>query len=203
MKKSKVDAKSLRRLRLREEFSSEYKELNKLIRANASTFYAIFKYSFYKVQNGKELLEKKNLRGKNLAKYLDYVDDRELKYLIKGVKKINALCAEPSKNFMGYPNIYNEIYKFGAKSRYQFFKTFNVYPEDNPTCHIATKYVKSAVQNQSINFTDKKSLRALQTEFELLKNERDRLSYDIDAVQNEIDKLQNEQNQSQIKEKNI
>lgn len=185
-KKIKMDAKSLKRLALREAFSNEYKELNRLIRANASTFYAMYKYSFYNVKSGEELLQKKNLNGTKLSKYLDYVDESELKYLLRGVTKIKTLCAEPSTDFIGYAKVYNEICKYGLKQRHQYFKTYKVYPEDRPICRVTTRCVKSLAQNQSVHLRGQKSLSTLEKEYEMLRAQRDRLMDSIEAVEAEI-----------------
>lgn len=184
MKKLKLSAEHIRRLRVREEFSAEYKLLNTLIRANAATVYAMFKYAFYDVKDGRELLLKRGISGKH-SKYLDYIDEKEMKYLVRGLKKINAICAQPNRDFKGFPGAYMEAAKLGRKLRYQFYKTYKTYPEDNPICGLATKYIKSASKKQEIMFNNEpKTIETLQNEYNILLAERNRLEQDLQTYRN-------------------
>lgn len=206
MKKLKLDAEHIRRLRLREEFSDEYKYLNTLIRANAPTVYAIFKYAFYDVKDGRELLIKRGIKGK-LNKYLDYIDEKELKYLIRGLKKINAFCTQPNTKYKGFTEIYIQMAKMGKKLRYQFFRTYKVYPENNPLCNLATRYIKSAAKKQEIKvLTNGKSLQKLQNEYDILLQERNRLNEEIEQTNRkllsaQLEVLQNNENKQKNKNK--
>ena len=192
--KLKLSSNQLQRLKLREEFSEEYKQLNKLIRANAPTVYSVLKFAFYDVENGSELLAKKGLVGSKTNKYLDYIDVKELRYLVKGLKAINEYCAQPNEKFKGYPAVYNEMFKVGKKLRTQFYRYYKVYPEDYPVCTLATRYIKSATQKQSESFVGTKSLNTLIKEHELLMMEKARLLADMENIEKQISTMQEKEN---------
>lgn len=138
MNKIKLSADDVERLKLRTEFSDIYKKLNSLAGSNTASCYAVLKYSFYNVRNGRELLVKKNLNklrngkevsNKNLNRYLNYATVNELSILILALKKMRKVTVYAQKNFLGYPYIYEKISKIGSNFRYDFLAKNGCYPE--------------------------------------------------------------------------
>ena len=134
--KIKNTPEDFERSQIRDEFAKSYKKLNSLAGSNTAACYAAFKFAFYSVKSGVELLKKKGLRiytagGKirPLNVYLDYATKEELIALNNGLNEIRKMMVLSSDRFPGYPFMIEEITKLGIKARYEFAKKYNEFPE--------------------------------------------------------------------------
>jgi len=153
MSKLKVGKIEVERLRLREDFASQYKTLNSMAGSNTARCYAVFKYSFYNVRNGRDLLVKKGLisntddepKTRKYNKYLDYAGVKELTALLDGLLCLRNIISDKSENFQGYPLVYEQILKMGRERRYIFLNENGKFPENMQVEKKSIAYLKKCI----------------------------------------------------------
>ena len=157
------------RLIQRELFKKKYKLFSALQNEDNRKVFAMFKNSFYEIQDSSELFMLKNLRQyRDESAYLDYISCEELVYLNKGLDDIiYYIFNSNDKDF----SVRNKLEELGVRARYDFLEEYGVYPENVESFKNVNKVKKCLEQSQLSN----KKYKQNQFDFKNSKNEDEKI----------------------------